>query len=141
MKRSVILALCGVLAVAACNDQQEPNAGSQDQGADFASASSTVGINVVLKGRPTAAQLAELGKYGSVRKQFPQINGLTMAGKQSALSSIRGLRFVKAAAIDAFINIPPNTDLVNVPDFTGGFSTWDQDAINVTRTPLSSARD
>ncbi|MFL5461373.1 MAG: lipoprotein, partial [Gemmatimonadales bacterium] len=34
MKRSVILALSAVLAVAACNDQQEPNAGSQDQGAD-----------------------------------------------------------------------------------------------------------
>ncbi len=140
MKRSVIFALSAALAVAACNDQQEPNAGSQDQGADFATASSTVGINVVLKGRATAAQLAELGKYGSVRKQFPQINGLTMAGKQSALPSIRALRFVKAAAVDKFIDIPPNTDLVNVADFTGGFSTWDQDAINVTISPLSAAR-
>src|SRR6476659_1660669 len=114
MKRSVILALSAVLAVAACNDQQEPNGGSQDQGADFASASSTVGINVVLKGRATAAQLSELGKYGAVRKQFPEINGLTLAGKAANLASIRRLGFVKGAAVDKFIDIPPNSDLVNV---------------------------
>ena len=141
MNRRLILGLAAALTIGACNDQQEPSPQSQNQEPDFATASSTVGINVVLKGRATAAQLAELGKYGSVRKQFPEINGLTMAGKAANLSAIRRLSFVKAAAVDKFINIPPNTDLVDVTSFTGGVSTWDQDAIEVTISPGSSARD
>ncbi|HEX6406438.1 MAG TPA: S8 family serine peptidase [Gemmatimonadales bacterium] len=141
MNRRLILCIAAALTVGACSDQQEPTSESQNPGSDFASASSTVGINVVLKGRATAAQLAELSKYGIVRKQFPQINGLTLAGKAGNLASIRRLRFVKGAAIDKFIDIPPNTDLVNVTDFTSGFSSWDQDAIDVTIQPLSSARD
>src|SRR4051812_27142112 len=141
MKRPVLLGLAAVLAIGACNDQQEPNTESQHPGTDFVSSSSTVGINVVLKGKATAAQLTQLGKYASVKKQFPEINGLTMAGKQSALPSIRALPFVKAAAVDKYINIPPNSDLVPVSDFTNGFSTWDQDAINVTVAPLSRARN
>jgi subtilisin family serine protease len=139
MNRRIIIGLAAVLAVGACNDQQDPNT-SVDPGTDFASASSTVGINVVLKGPATAAQLAELGKYGTVKTQFPKINGLTMAGKASSLPSIRGLSFVKGAAVDAYINIPPGTDAVAVTDFTKGLSTWDQDAINATVSPLSSAR-
>jgi subtilisin family serine protease len=99
-----------------------------------------VGINVVLKGPATAAQLAELGKYATVKTQFSKINGLTMAGKASSLPAIQALRFVKGAAVDKFINIPPNTDLVSVDAFTRGFSSWDQDAINATVSPLSSAR-
>ena len=110
MKRSVIFGLAAVLAAVACSDQQEPNPGSQTPGSDQATASATVGINDVLKGRPTAAQLAQLGKYGAVRKQFPEINGLTLAGNAANLPSIRSLPFVKGAAIDKFINIPPNTD-------------------------------
>ena len=141
MNRRLILCIAAALTVGACSDQQEPTSESQNPGSDFASASSTVGINVVLKGRATAAQLAELSKYGIVRKQFPQINGLTLAGKAGNLASIRRLRFVKGAAIDKFIDIPPNTDLVNVTDFTSGFSSWDQDAIDVTIQPLSSARE
>ena len=141
MNRRLILCIAAALTVGACSDQQEPTTESQNPGSDFASASSTVGINVVLKGRATAAQLSELGKYGAVKKQFPQINGLTLAGKAGNLASIRRLSFVKGAAIDKFIDIPPNTDLVNVTDFTSGFSSWDQDAIDVTIQPLSSARD
>jgi subtilisin family serine protease len=140
MNRRLMLGLAAALTIGACSDQQEPNVTSQNPEAQFATASSTVAINVVLKGRATAAQLTQLGKFAAIRKQFPEINGLTMAGKASALPSIRGLPFVKAAAVDKYIDIPPNTDLVNVSDFTKGFSTWDQDAINVTVSPLSSAR-
>ncbi|HZI75469.1 MAG TPA: S8 family serine peptidase, partial [Gemmatimonadales bacterium] len=75
-----------------------------------------------------------------MKHTFPQINGLTMAAKKSQLAAIRALPFVKAAAVDAIINIPPNSDLVPVSDFTNGFDTWDQDAINVTVAPLSTAR-
>src|SRR5690348_6855565 len=140
MNRRLILSLATLLAVGACRDQQEPTTGPDNSAPDFASTTATVGINVVLKGRATASQLAQLEKYGKVKKQFIEINGLTLAGKKSDLSSIRALRFVKGAAVDAVIDIPPNTDLVTVPDFTNGFSTWDQDAINVTVSPGSSAR-
>jgi subtilisin family serine protease len=63
-----------------------------------------------------------------------------MAAKANQLAAVRALSFVKGAAIDAEVSIPPNTDLVPTADFTGGFSTWDQDAINTTVSPLSSAR-
>jgi subtilisin family serine protease len=144
MNRRLILSLAAVLAVGACNDQQEPNTGTEQTSVDPSLASSTtngvVGINVVLKTSPTKSQLDRLNTLGSVKKQFPEIKGLTMAAKRSQLAAIRALPFVKAAAVDAFINIPPNSDLVPVSDFTGGFSTWDQDAINATVSPLSAAR-
>jgi subtilisin family serine protease len=94
----------------------------------------------VLKARPTKSQLDRLNTLGTVKTRFDQINGLTMAAKRSQLATLRALPFVKAAAVDATINIPPNTDLVPAGDFTTGFSTWDQDAINATVSPLSSAR-
>jgi subtilisin family serine protease len=140
MNRRLILGLAAALTIGACSDQQEPNVGSQNPGSELASTSSTVGINVVLKGPATAAQLAELGRYGTVKTQFSKINGFTMAGKASSLPAIQALRFVKGAAVDKYINIPPNTDLVSVTDFTAGFSSWDQDAINATVSPGSSAR-
>jgi subtilisin family serine protease len=142
MNRRLLLSLAAVLALGACNDQQEPNTGTE-QTVDpslAASSNGVVGINVVLKASPTKNQLDQLNTLGSVKTVFAQINALTMAAKRSQLAAIRALPFVKAAAVDAFIDIPPNTDLVPVANFTGGFSTWDQDAINATVTPGSSAR-
>ena len=138
--RLLTMAAGGLLLLAACSDETtEPAAPSSPS---FASATSSgqVGINVVLKGKPTSAQIAKLNTIGKVKNRFPQINGLTMSAKASQLRAIKALPFVKGAALDAVINIPPNTDLVNVSDFTGGFSTWDQDAINATVSPLSAAR-
>jgi subtilisin family serine protease len=143
MNRRLLLSVATVVALAACNDQQEPNTGTEQTTVDpslAASSNGVVGINVVLKASPTKNQLDQLNTLGSVKTVFAQINGLTMAAKSSQLAAIRALPFVQAAAVDAFIDIPPNTDLVTVTNFTGGFSSWDQDAINATVSPGSSAR-
>jgi subtilisin family serine protease len=137
--RFLVLVAAGVLALGACSeDTTDPAAPSAPSLAT--TSSGLVGINVVLKAAPTAAQLARLNALGRVKTRFPEINGLTMAAKGSQLAAVRALPFVKGAALDAMVQIPPNTDLVEVTDFTGGISSWDQDAINTTVAPGSSAR-
>jgi len=62
-----------------------------------------------------------------------------MTGKASSLSAILALPYVAAANVDMGVTGAP-VDAVQVSSFAGGLGTWDQDAINVTRVPLSSAR-
>jgi subtilisin family serine protease len=132
--------MAAVLALAACGDQQEPTAVNPSAAPAFASASNrTVDLNVLLKRSPTPAMLAELGKFGTSIELIPRINGLTMTGKASSLPSIRALSYVAGANVDVGVTGSP-VDLVQVADFTGGLSTWDQDAINVTAQPFSAAR-
>jgi subtilisin family serine protease len=138
--RVTLLAMAGLLALAACSEETTEPAAPSSPSLARSTSSGNVGINVVLKSAPTAAQLAQLNNIGRVKKVFPEIKGLTMAAKADRLAAVRALSFVKGAAIDAEVFIPPHTDLVPVADFTGGFSTWDQDAINTTVSPLSSAR-
>jgi subtilisin family serine protease len=102
--------------------------------------SGSKGINVVLKGPITTAQLAELGKYGTVSKKLPEINAVTLVGKASSLAAIRALPFVAAANFDAERNIPPDVS-IPVSDFsTIGISTWDLDAVNVTNRQVGTDR-
>jgi subtilisin family serine protease len=139
-RRFPLLTLAGLLALGACAEEANDPAGPSTP--SLAESNTAVrGINVVLKSRPTASQLDRLNSIGRVKAVFKEINGLTMAAKGTQLKTIKALPFVKAAAFDAVIHIPPPTDLVPVADFTGGFSTWDQDAIDVTRAPLSSVRE
>ncbi|CAN5881276.1 S8 family peptidase [soil metagenome] len=137
--RLPLLAFAGFLALGACAEETtEPDPSTP---ALAKASQGMVGINVVLKSRPTQSQLNQLNQLGTVKTMLKEINGLTMAAKKEQLSAVRALPFVKAAALDAEIHIPPPTDLVPVSDFTNGISTWDQDAINVTVEPFSSARD
>lgn len=138
--RITLLAMAGLLALAACSEEVSEPAAPSSPSLASSTTSGNVGINVVLKSRPSAAQLAQLNNIGQVKKTFPEINGLTMAAKANQLAAVRALSFVKGAAIDAEVSIPPHTDLVPVADFTGGISSWDQDAINTTVSPLSPAR-
>jgi subtilisin family serine protease len=142
-RRFAVLSVAGLLALGACaEDATEPTTlePSSPSLAD-AKSSAPVGINVVLKARGTQAQIARLNAIGRVKSFLPEINGLTMEARANQLRDVRALPFVKAAAIDQEVLIPPPTDLVPVEDFTGGFSTWNQDAVNATLQPLSSARD
>ena len=137
--RRLLLCAAAALAIAACGDQQEPTAVSpgtpefatQSQGANH--------LNVLLKTKPTPAMLSELGQYGKSMEVIPQINGITMVGKVSALTAIRALPYVAGANLDLGVTGSP-VDAVAVPDFTGGLNTWDLDAINVTARPLTTAR-
>lgn len=129
MKRRLMISLAAALMIGACSDQQEPVSSPTDS-ADLASTSSK-GINVALKGPATAAQLAELAKYGSVKKQLVTINAVIMSGDANGLAAIKALPFVAAANFDAERNIPP-AQTAALADFTGGLNTWNLDAVNVT---------
>ncbi|MGH7510555.1 MAG: S8 family peptidase [bacterium] len=135
MHRRLALSLAAVLVIGACTDQQPT--GTSDEAALAVSGAKP--INVVLKGKPTKAQLAELAKYGTILKEIPQLNAVIMTGPQSSLSAIRSRPYVKGANFDIEKNIPPFAT-VQVSDFTDGLNTWDLDAVNVTSTPFSSTR-
>src|SRR4051794_4640845 len=130
MNRRLLLALAAVLAVGACNEQQEPNTGGSNPG-DFASTSGTIGINVILKAPATAANRTELAKYGTLLDEIAELNAIRVRAKTSQLPAIQALPFVKAATPDAARNAVP-VDAVAAEDFLAGSSSWDQDAINVT---------
>src|SRR5688500_8481135 len=130
MKRNCLLALGLALFVAACGD----NAGPTDTNTppDFASASNgTTSINVLLRGRATQAQLAELGKYGRVQAQIVELNGVQLRGKASALPAIRALSFVAAASPDVERKIPPHVALP-FDNTVAGLNVWNLDVINVS---------
>jgi subtilisin family serine protease len=130
MNRRFLLAVAAVLAVGACNDQQDPNTGG-NPGPELAGTSATIGINVVLKAPATAANRTELAKYGTVLDEIAELNAIRMRSSSNQLSAIRALPFVKAATPDAARNAIP-IDLVAAEDFLDGANAWDQDAINVT---------
>ena len=130
MTRRFIFGLAAILAVAACNDQQDPTS-TTDQ-ADLASTSGSIGINVVLKAPATNANRTELAKYGNLLDEIPELNVVRVRSQASNLDAIRALPFVAAANPDAERNAIP-IDAVAATNFADGSSTWDQDAVNVTQ--------
>jgi hypothetical protein len=125
-----LLLLGAAFFLASCSDQQESPTGTNGSPTELASSNATVGINVLLKAAATASRLAELGKYGTVKSQIVELKAVTMSAKASQLPTIQSLPFVAAANFDAERNAPP-VDAVPVSDFTGGFGTWNLDAVNV----------
>ena len=104
-----------------------------------ASASQTIGINVLLSAAPTAAQLAELGTYGRVSGKLLEINAVFLRASASQLPAIQALPYVLAAGPDAE-RLGAPVDAVPVPDFTIGISTWNLDAVDVTDIRLGPDR-
>jgi len=96
-----------------------------------ASATGSIGINVLLKSDVSSGFLAELAKHGTVLTVLDEIDALTMRVKAAKVSTIKALPFVAAVSTDAVRNGAP-VDSVLAEDFTEGRSTWDQDAVNVT---------
>jgi subtilisin family serine protease len=133
MKRNCLLALGLALVVAGCGD----NAGPTDTNGspDLASSSlnGTIRINVVLKAPATAANRAELKRYGSIYDEIPQLNAVLMKGKAEGLAAIRALPFVKGASPDAERGTGPVVGAEADPLAIGdGNNVWNLDAINVT---------
>ena len=60
-----------------------------------------IGVNVVLKTAITKAALAELGRFGRVRDQIPELNAVTLQARASELASIQALSIVASASPDA----------------------------------------
>src|SRR5215208_4890048 len=130
IRRLTICSLAAVFAIGACSDQQDPNSGTSTS-PEFASTSGVIGINVVLKAPATAANRAELGKYGTLLDEIVELNAIRVRAQASQLTAIQALPFVKSATPDAERHAIP-VDAVEVADLLAGQSTWDQDAINVT---------
>jgi subtilisin family serine protease len=140
MTRRLILSLAAVLAIGACNDQQEPTISNEAApGVAAGTATATVGVNIVLRTKPNATILADLAKYGTSIETIPQINGVTMMAAADQLPVIKSLSYVKKAGKDVTVSVSP-FNRVAESDFTSGFSTWDLDAINVTSGPGSNTR-
>jgi subtilisin family serine protease len=90
-----------------------------------------IGINVLLKTDVTKAILTDLGTHGTVRGVLAEIKAVAVQAKASELAAIQALPYVASANPDAARSAGPiSADAVT--DFTGGISTWDLDAINVT---------
>ncbi len=96
-----------------------------------ASGKANIGVNVLLDTAPTAAVLADLGRYGRVRDVVEEIRAVTLQTTADALPAIRALPHVVAASPDAARNGAP-VDTVAATDFADGIDTWDLDAVNVT---------
>jgi subtilisin family serine protease len=94
-------------------------------------AQQTIGINVVFKSEVTQTELADLGRYGTVRDVIPQINAATLRAPASALASIKTRPYVAAAGPDSVRQGAP-VDTVAAQDFADGANTWNLDSVNVT---------
>ena len=105
----------------------------------FASAEKMIGINVVTKSNITSGMLANLGQHGKVRDVMYEIRGVSMTAPASQLTVIQKLPYVAYANTDQPRSTGPVSALP-VSDLSGGRSTWDMDAINVTPGPGSGTR-
>lgn len=105
----------------------------------LAAAQKTIGINVVFNRNINKTLLADLGQHGNVHRVLYEIRGVYMLAPSSQLAVIRSLPYVAAANQDQPRNAGP-VQTAAVTDFSGGFSTWDMDAINVTPGPGSGTR-
>src|SRR3972149_7322440 len=90
-----------------------------------------IAINVALSYDINDELLADIGTHGRVKVVMPEIRALTMQVRVSELAVIRALPYVASATPDAERHAAP-IDMVAATDFSGGISTWDLDAINVT---------
>jgi len=88
-------------------------------------------INVLLNTAATRQILTELGTYGRVAGTLEAISAVFMRIDAADLEVIRALPYVEAANPDQERQGAP-IDTVALEDFSGGRSTWDLDAINVT---------
>ena len=138
-RRHLAASALTLAALAACSsDSPAPLAPSAPSAARGATTGS-IAVNVLLDGPLTAERRGQLAAFGTLRDEIAQINAVTMRIAADQLAAIQALPYVLAAAPDAARQGAP-IDAVAVGDFTNGISTWDQDAINATVAPNSTAR-
>jgi subtilisin family serine protease len=130
MTPRIMLTIAAALSIGACSDQQTPTGNSNPE-PEFASTTGTIGVNVLLKARATAANRTELAKYGTLMDEIQELNVIRVKMKPSQLPAVQALPFVAAANPDAERNARP-IDGVAATNFSNGLGTWDQDAVNVS---------
>ncbi len=127
----VLLGAALGLGAAACERAPDRITGNLPISASLTASQGAIGINVLFRAAPTAAQLAALGTYGTVVGGISELNAVFMRANADQLPAIQALPFVLAANPDAERKGAP-VDAVEVSDFAAGLNTWDLDAINVT---------
>jgi len=85
-------------------------------------------VEIVVNGVLTDAMIAELGGYGRITDTLPQIGGVAMDTRESALGNLKKLPYVTAVGDQAERHAYA---------YDGGVSTWDLDMINITN-PVSA---
>jgi len=125
------LSVLGVLALGACaGDPVSPTAAGGAPA--LSTTSAALAVNVLLTGPLTAANRAELARFGRVHSEIPEINALTMRVQASQLAALEALPFVAAAGPDQERTAVP-VDASALASFAAtGINSWNQDAINVT---------
>jgi subtilisin family serine protease len=135
MKRIAFAVALGAAGfAAACDPGQSPTSPDLVTAPQLARVArqESVGINVVLRQPASAAALAELSRHGTVTGRIDAIRAVFLVAPRTDLATIRALPFVAAANYDAERSAGPPVPPVTLTDFTGGRSTWNLDAINVT---------
>jgi subtilisin family serine protease len=132
--------LCGLtlLGLAACDLAETPTSPDLVPSAQLAregGSQANLSINVLLDRPATDAILAQLGTYGRVSDRIDAIQAVMMRSRAEDLPAIQALPFVVAANPDAERGAGPPLPPVGLDDFTGGFSTWNLDAVDVTAAP------
>lgn len=135
----VLVATAFAILALGCERSQERITGVPKLSAAAGSSQGTIGINVLLAGAPTAAQLAELRTYGNVHSKLVEINVVFMRASAGSLPAIQALPYVLAANPDAERTGAP-VDAVSAGNFAAGQDTWNLDAANVTPGPFTAAR-
>jgi subtilisin family serine protease len=137
----MVLGIAVILGVVACESPQERITATDASAPRFSTSSvqGAIGINVLLTSAPTTRMLNQLGTIGTVLDVVPEIDAVTMRIMADDIDAVRNLSFVVSAEPDVERTGAP-VDLVAATDFTDGFSTWDQDAINVTTAPRTTTR-
>ncbi len=113
--------LCGLVALAAASCTSFGPASLDPMAKDPARS-----IEILVQGELTDAVVADLGAYGKVTDTYPQIGGVAMDVRESALASIRELPYV--------VTVGDRAER-HADDYANGVSTWDLDFINVTNPP------
>src|SRR3989454_11343702 len=139
-RRSRTLAL--VLMVVACERSPETITGNAPRPSMATTTSTggatnpqaTIGINVLLTGPATAAQLAELNTLGTVTDQIPELNAVLMAAKAGNLPLIQALSYVGGANPDAERGDAPLYALA-VSDFSRGLRPTCRSCLHVSPHP------
>jgi subtilisin family serine protease len=80
-------------------------------------------VEIVVNGVLTDAMIAELGGYGKITDTLPQIGGVAMDTRESALGNLKKLPYVTTVGDQAERHAYA---------YDGGVSTWDLDMMNIT---------
>jgi len=92
----------------------------------------TLTLNVMLNTEPTEAVVAEFARYGTVLDVISELDALVLQTQEENLAGVRSQSQVVSVTLDTATTIAPRNSSHFVQPISGGRSTFNQDAINIT---------